>query len=850
MYRKSIDERLTDLGTSREGLSAEEARKRLREEGLNEIKEEEAQSVLAHFFSNFKSILVLILLAAAVISFFLAERWDAYLILAIVVINALVSTIQYARAKKALADLKELAAPHSLVIREGSPIHVRSKDVVRGDIVVVEMGDVIPADGRLIESHNLMVSESALTGESMPVSKVLDFETPHNIPLADRLNMVYASSNVTYGRGKFVATSAGMNTEIGKIAFMLLAEEEKQTPLQKRMDSLGKGLALIVVLVALGIFALGLIQNRQIYEMFFTSLALAVAAIPEGLAAIAAVILAMGVQRLSKKKTIARHLPSVETLGAASVICSDKTGTLTQNNMSVKKIATFADSNDEMLQAFALSNDVQLRADGYHIGDPTEIALINYALSQGIELEELQGELSRIADIPFDASRKLMSTFHQAEGKVVQFVKGSLEEVLARSAKILKGTQEVEITAKMRYLISEKTQSIASEGLRVLAIAKAERQSAELLTEENLTFLGLVGLVDPPRESAKESVRLCRRAGIIPVMITGDHLSTAQSIAEELGIFKAEEGHRILTGKELDQLSDEQLRNDIEKVRVFARTTPEHKLRIVRAWQDNDQVVAMTGDGVNDAPALRSADIGVAMGMNGSDVSRAAADIILVDDDFSTIVKSVEEGRGIFDNVRRTVGYLLSCNLGEILLILTALALGMPLPLLPLQILWINLISDSLPALALGVEPSEPSAMMRPPRRAGEGILTGRKIALTVFEGIVIAAIAFAAYLFGSMQSLEAGRTMSFLTLGFAQLVHAFNARSQGSIFNRNLFANMSFFVSVIISGVLLALVALLPLLQSVFRIVAIDVSQWLFVAGLSTIPLVLSEIRKIFIQG
>lgn len=850
MYRKTIEERFEELSTSPEGLSSEEAKRRLQEDGPNLIKEEEPQSVIANFFSHFKDLMILILLAAAAVSFFLGERWDAIIILAIVILNAVISTFQYARAQGALAALKELSTPRTLVVRDGRPVNISATELVRGDVVMLETGNVVPADGRLIEAHNLQVIESALTGESLPVDKRVDFETDLNIPLAERVNMVYASTPVSYGRGLFVVTAVGMNTEIGKIAFMLLKDEEKKTPLQKRLDNLSRVLAIVVAVVAVAIFGLGLMQQRPMKEMFFTSISIAVAAIPEGLPAVIAIVLALGVQRLSKKNAIIRNLPSVETLGSASVICTDKTGTLTQNKMSVTKVASFADSNEELIRAAALNNDVQIREDGYHLGDPTEVALVNYALSQEVDIDEIKEKYPRVGEIPFDSTRKLMSTLHKTEDGFVQYVKGGLDEVLTRCTRIRRGTQTPEITSQMRYLINEKNEEMAKEGLRILAIAEARRESADHPHENNLTFLGLLGLMDPPRENAKESIRLCRRAGITPVMITGDHLATAQSIAADLGIYDAQQGHKVLSGKELDLIDDQQLQEQIEDVRVYARVAPEQKLRIVQAWQNKDFVVAMTGDGVNDAPALQKADIGVAMGQTGSDVSRSTADLVLMDDDFSTIVTAVEEGRGIFENIRRTVGYLLSCNLGELLLILVAVVLGLPLPLLPVQILWVNLVSDALPALALGVEPSERNVMMRPPRPLDEGILTRRKIFLTVFDGLIIAGIAFVAYQFGMVESVEAARTMSFLTIGFSQLVHAFNARSQGSIFNRNLFANKMFYLAVIVSGLMLVVVSFIPFLQTLFGVVLLDPAQWIFIAGLSAIPLVVSEIRKIFIQG
>lgn len=850
MYRKTIEERFEELMTSEEGLSSEEAKRRLEEDGFNQIEDEEPQSVIGHFAMSFMSVASLILLGIAGAYYFLHDIWNAIVILGIVILHSLISTFQYARTKGALEALKDLSTPRAMVMRDGRPVNVRVTELVKGDVVMLEAGSVIPADGRLIETHNLQVVESALTGETAPIDKQVDFMADQNIPLADRLNMVYASSPVSYGRGKFVVTATGMNTEIGKIAFILLKDENKKTPLQLRLDSLSKSLCIIAVFVAAAVFGIGLLQYRLIDEMVFGALALAIAIAPKGLGTVSKSVLALGIKRLSKKNAIIRSQATVETLGCTTVICADKTGTLTQNIMSVTKVAGFADSNEGLIRASALNNDVQLREDGYHLGDPTEVALVNYALSQEMNIEEERGKYPRVGEIPFDASRKLMSTVHQTEDGYIQYVKGGLDEILARSTMIRKGDQTLEMTSQMRYLISEKNEEMASEGLRVLAIAEAKRDQIEQLHERDLTFLGLLGLMDSPRENAKESVRLCRRAGIIPVMITGDHFMTAQAIAMELGIYEADQGHKILTGKELDLLSDQELAAQIEDVRVYAKISPEQKLRIVDAWKSRDHVVAMTDGGVSSTDALRRADIGVAKGQAGSDISRSAADLLIMDDDFSTIVTSVEEGRGIYENVRRTLKYILSCNLGMALLSVVSAALGLAFPLVPVQILWIHLVSSALPALALGVEPSERNAMMRPPRPVSEGIFTKRKVFLTVFDGVLVAGIAFVAYQFGLMQSVDAARTMTFLTIGFSHIAFAFSSRSRGSVFNRNLFANTSFYVSVGLSGVMLFLIGFIPALHPLFRVVPIDAAQWIFIAGLSVIPLLVSEIRKIFIQG
>lgn len=850
MYRKRIEERLEEFKSSEQGLTQSEAEERIQEYGRNELQEEQGDSIIGIFFKNFKDVMIIILLIAAGLSAFLGEYVDAIIILAIVIVNAIISTVQSVKAQKSLDALKQMSTPESVVLRNGKKVTIPSTELVPGDVVFIEAGNVIPADGRLLESVSLKVEESALTGESEPVEKDKDFYSDENLPIGDRKNMVFGSTTAVYGRGKFLVTNTGMSSEIGKIAFMLLSHEDDQTPLQRQLGRIGNFLAAVVVIVALGVFALGWYQGRDLLEMFMTSISLAVAAIPEGLPAIVTIVLALGVVRLSKKNAIIKNLPSVETLGSASVICSDKTGTLTQNKMEVTKAFLMGDDSTCLVEGMALCNDANYDAnENAFIGDPTETALLEFAVNMDKNIKNLEGEHPRVYEIPFDSNRKRMTTVHKQGEGFVQYTKGGLDEVLSICNRISVDGEVRPITKEDKYLIHEKHDEYAKEALRILALAYNESSNKEeLVEEENMIFMGLVGMIDPPRETTKDSIKKAKLAGITPVMITGDHLQTAVAIAKETEIL--DENTRAISGNELEKMTDEALEEQIADIRVFARVSPEHKVRIVKAWQKRGQTVAMTGDGVNDAPALKTSDIGVAMGVVGTDVSRQAADMVLADDNFSTIVTAVEEGRTIFDNIRRTVRFLLSCNFGEIVLIVAAIALGMDIPLIPIHILWVNLVSDSFPALALGIESREKDVMARRPRPQSEGILTPKSYFLLAIEGLLIGGLSFVAFRLGMQTNLDTARTMAFATIAFTQLVHSFNLRSNMTLFSKGLFSNKYFIPAVLVSLILMLVTLLVPPVQEIFKTVNLSTENWLYVAGLSIIPLIFTELRKIFIKG
>lgn len=850
MYRKDIQERLEEFGSSEQGLSQSEAREKLDRHGYNEIEEEKPESILSLFFGNFKDVMIIILLIAAGVSAFIGEYVDAAIILAIVLLNAIISTVQSVKARKSLDALRQMSTPESVVLRNGKKVTIPSREIVPGDIVFLEAGNIVPADGRLLDAVSLRIEESALTGESEPVEKDRDFYADDNLPIGDRLNMVFGSTTAVYGRGKFLVTATGMDSEIGKIAFMLMNAGNEPTPLQRQLGRIGNFLAVLVVIVALGVFALGWYQGRDLLQMFMTSVSLAVAAIPEGLPAIVTVVLALGVIRLSKKNAIIKNLPSVETLGSASVICSDKTGTLTQNKMEVTKAFLFGDDSDILVEGMALCNDANYDAEeDQFLGDPTETALLEFAYNMGKDLAPLEEENPRVDEVPFDSVRKRMTTVHRKGDQFIQYTKGGLDEILSICNRIRIDDEVRPITREDKYIIHEKHDNYAKEALRILALAYDESAAqGDLGEEENLIFMGLVGMIDPPRETTKDSIRLAKHAGIIPIMITGDHLQTATAIAKEVGIL--DENSMAITGSELEKMTAEEYASQLEDIRVYARVSPEHKVRIVEAWQDRDHIVAMTGDGVNDAPALKTSDIGVAMGVVGTDVSRQASDMVLADDNFSTIVTAVEEGRTIFDNIRRSVRFLLSCNFGEIVLIVAAIALGMDIPLIPIHILWVNLVSDTFPALALGVETREKDVMARMPRPKKEGILTKKSYALMMIEGLLIGGLAFLAFRMGMQTNLITARTMAYATIAFAQLVHSVNLRSNLTVFSKGIFSNKWFIPALLVSTALMLVTLLVPPVQELFQTTNLTLENWLMVVGLSIVPFIFTELRKIFIKG
>jgi len=861
-----------------QGLNESKVEEKLKKYGYNEIKEQKKKSIVGMLLEQFSDFMVIILIIAAIISFALGERMDAIIIMAIVVLNAVLGVVQESKAEKSLEALKKLSAPNAKVRRNARVTVVPARELVPGDIIFLEAGDFVPADARLIEAVNLKVEESALTGESVPVDKSAELIPEEEIPLGDRKNMVASGSVITYGRGSAIVVATGMNTEVGKIAGMILEGEEAATPLQQKLAEIGKFLGIAALAICAVIFGIGLLQKRDAFEMFLTSVSLAVAAIPEGLPAIVTIVLAMGVQRMVKKNAIIRKLPAVETLGSASVICSDKTGTLTQNKMTVVELSSAKQSwelngsvNTEdqtlvqtILEMSALCNDSRLeKIDGEWeaAGDPTETALVIAAAKQNRIKHDLETRMPRVGEIPFDSDRKLMTTIHKVDGGYRVITKGAPDVLLSRCMKVFDGEETVPMDEDQIKNIENHNGNMAKKALRVLGVAFKDlgtipEEITSETVEKDLVFVGLIGMIDPPREEAKEAVRLCKEAGIKPVMITGDHKATAVAIAEKLGILKDES--EAITGSELDKMDQETLNRDVDKYAVYARVSPEHKVRIVKAWQSKGQIVAMTGDGVNDAPALKSANIGCAMGITGTDVAKGAAHMVLTDDNFATIVAAVQEGRGIFDNIRKSIQFLLSCNIGEIITLFFAMLLNWDSPLLPIQILWINLVTDSLPALALGVEPVDKDIMKRPPRDAGKSIFADGLAAVIGIQGLMIGLLTLTSFAIGRQflsegltyeQSIMVGQTMAFATLAFSQLVHAFNVRSTGSVFKVGLFSNRMMLLAFGISFLMQFVVLIIPALNNIFKVCMLNGIQWLTVICLSLAPMLFVEIGKLFIR-
>ena len=856
-FHLTAKEVLTKLETSQEsGLSAEETAQRLEKYGSNELISKPGDSLIKRFLNQLKDPMIIVLLAAAVLSFVSSgfKEWvDSVFILAIVILNAIISLTQESNAEKSLEALRKMSAPIAKAIRNGEIARIEASQLVPGDIILLEAGDLVPADSRILECANLRADESAMTGESVPVDKQVIDNLPEDTVLADRKNMVISSTVITNGRAVCVVTETGMRTEVGRIADMLMSEDDDETPLQKRMTEVSKALSIICLIVCGVMFAVGLIYGRPILEVFMTAVALAVAAIPEGLAAIVVISLALGVKRMVKRNAIIRKLPAVETLGCAKVICSDKTGTLTQNKMTVTNVWTLHDDERALaLTIGALCNDTQLVFDENNdpktLGDPTETAFVDIALKEGLDKNILEDAMPRVAELPFDSERKLMSTLHKHDGKIRVMVKGAPDALLHRC--IIDKAQAQRITGQ--------NEEMASNALRVLGVAYKilDEVPANIdsdTVEDGLYFVGLIGMIDPRRLEVKSAVAECYAAGIRPVMITGDHRLTAVAIAKELDIFR--EGDLAIAGEDLDKLTQEQLEQGIERYAVFARVSPEHKMRIVKAWQSKGNVVAMTGDGVNDAPALKVADIGCAMGITGTDVAKGASDMILTDDNFSTIVHAVEEGRGIFANIKKSIQYLLSCNLGEVITIFVATALNFQqMPLVPIQLLWLNLVTDALPALALGMEPVEKDIMKQKPRDANKSIFADGFAREMVFYGVLVGAITLIAYYLGEYvmgdrnQADANACTMAFATLVLCELTRAFAVRSdKRSIFSIGVFTNKTMNIAFAAGIVMQLSVLLVPGLQEIFHVVDLDISEWGVVIGLSFMPLIVSEIVKLF---
>lgn len=849
----------------KQGLTSQMAAERLAQKGRNELAETDGKkSLFWRFLAQFDDFMILLLLGAAVVSVVISrlsgenDVLDAVMILGIVVLNAALGLFQESKAEKALEALKKMAAPHARVIRDGIVREIPAAEVVPGDLLLLETGDAVCADGRVVESRSLKTEESALTGEALPVEKTSVGGLPEETATGDRKNMVLAGGYVVYGKGKVLVTATGMNTEMGRIAAMLSHTSDSMTPLQKKLEQTGKQLGIGALAICALIFCMGILQEKPPFSMFMTAVSLAVAAIPEGLPAIVTIVLAMGTSRMSEKHTIVRRLSAVETLGGAQVICSDKTGTLTQNRMQVTTWTDYShrepkneDLRETVANLFALCNDCNV-SDGNLQGEPTEKALGEYAQSMGIDFAALRRDMPRVGEIPFSSARKRMTTLHKTEDGWISVTKGAPDILLEKCAFCMEGSGQVPFDSRRKSMARMVNGEMAAQALRVVAVAFRQWSEKPPLTEEalerNLVFAGMAGMVDPPRPEVKEAVHLCRQAGIRPVMITGDHVLTAEAIGRELGIYQ--KGDCAVTGAELDKMSDKELETAAETCTVFARVAPEHKVRIVQAFQKRGNVVAMTGDGVNDAPALKTADIGCAMGKSGTEVAKGASDLILTDDNFATIVEAVREGRGIYDNIRKAVHFLLSSNIGEILTIFVAMLLGWAAPLLPIQLLWVNLVTDSLPAIALGMEPAEENIMERPPRKNtcslfGDGL--GGRILL---EGVMIGVLALLAFGIGHVyfdqeDGYAVGRTMAFAVLSLSQLVHVFNMRGEGSLGNLPFCSNKWLLMAFVVGVALQCVVIMMPPLAGIFQVVPLNGEQWLLTAALALAPLPLVELEK-----
>ena len=896
-FNKSIEQTEKELETSIEnGLNKEQVEKAREKYGLNELKAKKKKSLIVKFLEQFKDFMIIILIIAAIISGAVGIAQgegitDTIIILIVVIVNAIIGVAQENKAEKSLEALQKLSSHEAKVIRNGKLEVVQSKKLVPGDLVVLETGDYVPADIRLVEESNLKVQESSLTGESLPVEKNISTIEEEKVGIGDRENMLFSSSLVTYGRGKGIVVETGMNTEVGKIAGIINETIDSQTPLQEKLDKLGKTLGIAAVVICLVIFIIGIAIGKDALEMFMTAVSLAVAAIPEGLAAVSTIVLAIGVQRMVKKNAIVKKLPAVETLGSATVICSDKTGTLTQNKMTVQKVfyddilqnvenAKVNNNNEELEKLVYISmlcNDTKVASDNTLTGDPTETALVD----MGFELDfrpAIYEEYPRVEEIPFDSDRKLMTTVHKIENKYIVYTKGGIDELLSRcNSYILDGKVKNNLE-EYKETIDRNNETMAQEALRVLAMAYKEIDhiptKEEMKNIENeLIFVGMVGMIDPPREEAKKAVEKCKTAGIKTVMITGDHKITAIAIARKLGILENDE--EAITGAELEEMSQEELEQNVRKYSVYARVSPEHKVRIVKAWQKNGEIVAMTGDGVNDAPALKTADIGCSMGMVGTDVAKEASDVILTDDNFATVVSAVEEGRRIYDNILKAIQYLLSSNVGEIIVLFIAILItpwlsskfgidvNLIVPLLPIHILWINLVTDSLPALALSVDPAEEDIMERKPLKSGKGIFTKGMTWRVIYQGVMIGLLTLAAFIIGlatpeaelpqieglTVQEIkvEVGQTMAFIVLALSELVHVFNVRNnKKSLFKTKALSNKYLLLAIAVSAALMLVILFVPFLREVFSIPVLPTANIIETIALVFAPLVIVEIFKL----
>ncbi len=841
-FNQEVDQVLASLNTKGRGLSEQEVVKRQENDGLNKLAEQVRPSFLMVFLSQFKDFLVIILLVAAFISFLTSNAESTIVIVSVIILNAILGTIQYFKAQKSLDSLKQMSAPNAKVIRDNQRLEVLASNLVVGDIIVLEAGDIVPADARIIENYSLQVNESALTGESEAVVKNINVIDEAKVALGDQKNMLFSSSFVTYGRAKAVVTSIGMNTEIGKIASLMHATKERKTPLQISLDNFSKRLSIIIVIISIFIFGINLFRDMPILDSLMFAVSLAVAAIPEALSSIVTIALAIGTNKMTKQHAIVKNLNAVESLGCVSVICSDKTGTLTQNKMSVKDTYSL-NSKDDLLEISVLCNDAYISGDKV-LGDPTETGLISYYLEEASDYQNLI-KLERLGEIPFDSNRKLMSVVYDFKGETSLLTKGALDVIINRLDTILDNGKIRLINDNDINNILEMNQKFSEKGLRVLAFTKRNyNNDLSLAAENNLTFIGLIAMIDPPRPESKAAVAQAQAAGILPIMITGDHQVTAVAIAKEIGIYK--DGDQSLTGIELDNISDRELIELLPKVSVYARVSPEHKIRIVRLWQDLGEIVAMTGDGVNDAPALKQADIGIAMGITGTEVSKDAAAVVLTDDNFATIVSAVANGRNIYQNIKNAIKFLLSGNTAAIFTVVFATIAGLPMPFSAVHLLFINLLTDSLPAIAISMENPNSDLLKAKPRKLSESIMSRDFMEDIVIHGILIFISTIITFYIGLQVSVGVASTMAFATLALARLWHSFNCRSKQSVFKQGFRTNKYIIYSLILGITLLLLALYVPFLKTLFEISTLSLGQVGMIFALSIVPTIIIQVVRL----
>ena len=837
------------------GLTEEEANRRQEKYGENKLKDKNKESIVVRFLKQFNDFMIIILIIAsavsAIVSYIQGENdyFDSIIIIAIVVLNAIMGLVQEEKAEKSIEALKQMTPQLAKVIRNMNVMQINAEDLVPGDVIILEAGGNIPADCRIIKSTNLKIEEASLTGETEPTQKYGDIILKKDIGMGDMSNMAFMATYVVSGHGKAIVTETGMNTRVGKIANMMIEDKAPETPIQRKLGEVGKILGIACLIICFIIFAIGLLKRIDTIEMFMTSVGLAVAAIPEGLPAIVTIMLSIGVTKMAKKNSIIRKLPAVETLGSSKIICSDKTGTLTQNKMKVVEIQS--DNKNLAIELGTMCTDCNITYKEGKInveGEPTETAIVNEGLRFGKNKNDLYLKMERVADIPFDSNRKMMSTIHRCNNQYRVITKGAPDILLNKCTKIYSNGIVKKLEKNELEKIINQNTNMAKRALRVIAVSYKDIDNLpdkinEENIENNLVFVGLIGMIDPPRKGVKEAVQTGYRAGIKTVMITGDHIATAKAIAKDLGILKI--GDKAITGAELDKMSKEELEKNIESYSVYARVTPEHKVRIVKAWQQTGAVVAMTGDGVNDSPALKNADIGIAMGKNGTDVAKNASDMILTDDNFVTIVEAVKQGRNIYDNIKKAVHFLIATNIGEIVTIFMGLVLGLKTPLLAIQLLWINLVTDSFPAIALGLEPAEKGIMQRKPRDAKKGLFADGLWSKIILEGIMIGMLTLFAFCLGNnLYGIKVGRTMAFVSLGLLELIHCFNIKSEQSIFKTGIFDNKYLIGSFILGTLIQVIVVVVPFFANVFDLVTLDKMQWIYTIGISILPIPIMELQ------